>query len=155
MYLPSITNNQTKSDLNIISEAFINEISEKGNTINAVEIISKMEYLIKQIKSSNEFVELVRNEIEKYGKGLTTTTGVKIELAEVGTKYDFSQCNDDILCELEFQQSIFEMKIKERKEFLKTIAKEGIDIIAEGGEVKRIFPPSKSSTSSFKTTINK
>jgi hypothetical protein len=147
MYLPSITSNQTKTDLNIISEAFINELSEKGNTIPAVEIISKMEYLIKQIKASNEFIDLVRTEVEKYGKGLTTLTGVKIELAEVGTKYDFTQCNDDILCELEYQLSIYESKIKERKEFLKTISKEGIDVIAEGGEVKRIFPPSKSSTS--------
>lgn len=155
MYLPSITNNQTKTDLNIISEAFINDISENGNSINAVEIISKMEYLIKQIKSSNEFIDLIRNEVEKYGKALTTPTGVKIELSEVGTKYDFTQCNDDILCELEYQLSFYEAKVKERKEFLKTIAKEGIDIISEGGEVKRIFPPSKSSTSSFKTTISK
>ena len=155
MYLPSITNNQSKTDLNIISEAFINELSEKGNTIPAVEIISKMEYLIKQIKASNEFIDLVRTEVEKYGKGLTTITGVKIELAEVGTKYDFTRCNDDILCELEYQLSVYESKVKERKEFLKTVSPEGIDIIAEGGEVKRIFPPSKSSTSSFKTTISK
>lgn len=153
--LPSITTYQTKTDLNIISEGFINEISEKGNSIQAVELIAKMEYLIKQIKGSNEFIDLLRTEVEKYGRGLTTPTGVKIELAEVGTKYDYSQCNDDILCELEYQLTFYETKVKERKDFLKTIAKEGIDIISEGGEVKRIFPPSKSSTSSFKTTISK
>lgn len=153
--LPSITTYQTKTDLNIISEGFINEISENGNSIQALELIAKMEYLIKQIKGSNEFIDLLRTEVEKYGRGLTTPTGVKIELAEVGTKYDFSQCNDDILCELEYQLTFYETKVKERKDFLKTIAKEGIDIISEGGEVKRIFPPSKSSTSSFKTTISK
>lgn len=155
MYLPSITTHQSKTDLNVISESFISEISEKGSSINALEVIAKMEYLIKQIRSSNEFVDLIREEVSKYGKMLTTPTGVKIELAEVGTKYDFSQCNDDILCELEYQLSVYESKVKERKEFLKTVSKEGIDVIAEGGEVKRIFPPSKSSTSSFKTTISK
>lgn len=153
--LPSITTYQTKTDLNIISECFINEISQNGNSIQALELIAKMEYLIKQIKGSNEFIDLLRTEVEKYGRALTTPTGVKIELAEVGTKYDYSQCNDDILCELEYQLTFYETKVKERKDFLKTIAKEGIDIISEGGEVKRIFPPSKSSTSSFKTTISK
>jgi len=153
--LPSITTYQTKTDLNIISESFINQISEKGNSIEALEIISKMEYLIKRMKSNSEFIDLIRTEVEKYGKLLTTSTGVKIELAEVGTKYDFSQCNDDILCELEYQLTFYEAKVKERKDFLKTIAKEGMDVITEGGEVKRIFPPSKSSYSSFKTTISK
>jgi hypothetical protein len=46
-------------------------------------------------------------------------------------------------------------QIKDREKFLKSIPTEGIEIVDMDGVVKRVYPPSKSSTSSVKTTISK
>ena len=115
-----------------------------------------MEAFIKEIRSSKDFIDMVRDEVTKEGsKAKVTVTGVKIELAETGVKYDFSQCNDyDLNCLLEESERL-EVQIKERKEFLKLLPKAGVDVVTNFGEVLRIYPPSKSSTSNFKTTISK
>jgi hypothetical protein len=153
--LPSISNDLTKGQIRIIAESVVNELCDSGRVLEAAETLTKMETLCKEIRGNREFIDFVRDEIEKHGKELTTANGVKLELAEVGTKYDYSQCNDDVLSELEFQLTIIEAKIKERQNFLKTLPVRGMEIIKDGGEVALIFPPSKSSTSSYKTTIKK
>jgi hypothetical protein len=153
--LPSISNDLSKGQIKIIAESVINELGESGRVLEAAETLTKMETLCKEIRGNREFIDFVRDEIEKYGKELVTVNGVKLELAEVGTKYDYSQCNDDVLSELEFQLTIMEAKIKERQNFLKTLPARGMEIIKDGGEVASIFPPTKSSTSSYKTTIKK
>ena len=154
--LPTITSDLTKSQIKNISNQFIEAISENGRIIETAELIAKMEAFIKEIRSSKDFIEMVRDEVTKEGsKAKVTVTGVKIELAETGVKYDFSQCNDyDLNCLLEESERL-EVKIKERKEFLKLIPKAGVDVVTNFGEVIRIYPPSKSSTSNFKTTISK
>jgi len=45
--------------------------------------------------------------------------------------------------------------IKNRETFLKAVPIHGLDIINEDGEVLKIYPPNKSSTSSVKCTIQK
>ena len=47
-----------------------------------------------------------------------------------------------------------EIQIKERQTWLKSLPASGIDILI-GDEICRVYPPSKSSTSSIKTTIAK
>ena len=154
--LPTITSDLTKSQIKNISQQFIDAISDNGRIIETAELIAKMEAFIKEIRSSKDFIEMVRNEVTKEGsKAKVTVTGVKIELAETGVKYDFSQCNDyDLNCLLEESERL-EVQIKERKEFLKLLPKAGVDVVTNFGEVIRIYPPSKSSTSNFKTTISK
>jgi len=154
--LPTITSDLTKSQIKNISQQFIEAISDNGRIIETAELIAKMEAFIKEIRSSKDFIEMVRDEVTKEGsKAKVTVTGVKIELAETGVKYDFSQCNDyDLNCLLEESERL-EVQIKERKEFLKLLPKAGVDVVTNFGEVIRIYPPSKSSTSNFKTTISK
>lgn len=154
--LPTITSDLTKSQLKEISQQFIEAISENGRVIETAELIAKMEAFIKEVRSSKDFIDMVRDEVTKEGsKTKVTVTGVKIELAETGVKYDFSQCNDyDLNCLLEELERL-EVQIKERKDFLKTIPTSGMDVVTNFGEVLRIYPPSKSSTSNFKTTISK
>ena len=154
--LPTITSDLTKSQIKNISNQFIEAISENGRIIETAELIAKMEAFIKEIRSSKDFIDMVRDEVTKEGsKAKVTVTGVKIELAETGVKYDFSQCNDyDLNCLLEESERL-EVQIKERKEFLKLLPKAGVDVVTNFGEVLRIYPPSKSSTSNFKTTISK
>jgi len=153
--LPVISNELTKTQVKVIADQCVLKLTENGNIIQAIETMAKMELLIKEIKSSKAFSEYALSEISKYGKGLTTSAGTKIELAEVGTKYNFENCNDEILNKLNDQLESIETLIEERKDFLKTLPSSGMDIITTDGEVVKIYPPYKTSTSSFKTTISK
>lgn len=153
--LPSISNDLSKSQIKVIADLCVSDLTENGNIINAIEMMAKMELLIKEIKANKDFSEHALTEIAKFGKALTTSAGTKIELAEVGTKYNFDNCNDEILTNLISEQEKIESLIKERKDFLKTIPSAGIDIVTLHGELVKIYPPYKTSTSSFKTTISK
>lgn len=103
-----------------------------------------------------ELKDMIRTEIVKYGKAFTTSRGVKFELVETGTKYDYNASADFVLPMLESQAESLKERIKLRQEFLKTIPKEGMELLnEETGEMERVFPPVKTSTSSFKTTLPK
>ena len=153
--LPTITNEINKTALKRIASSTLEEILETGRIIEAADMIAKMEFFIKELKSNADYIDYLRYEIAKYGSAHTTASGTRIELAEVGVKYDYVFCEDDILNDMMIQREALDERIKERQEFLKRLPSEGIDIISEHGEMKRIYPPSKSSTSSVKCTISK
>ena len=80
----------------------------------------------------------------------------KLELAEVGVKYDYSQCNDPKLNQMELDYEALGNKISDRKEFLKTLNPKGLtEVDEETGETNTLYPPSKTSKSSVKCTIVK
>lgn len=153
--LPTITHEINKTTLKKMASSTLEELMENGRIIEAADMIAKMEYFIKELKNNPEYVDYLRYEIAKYGGGHTTPSGTRIELAEVGTKYEYVFCEDDILNDMTIQREALDERIKERQEFLKRLPSEGIDIVNHYGEVKRIYPPSKSSTSSIKCTISK
>lgn len=129
------------------------EIIDNGRILEAVELVSVMEQFIKEVKANTEYIDSVRTEVEKYGK-IKETESMKIELAEVGVKYNFDVCGDPIIKDLQWQLDILEAEVKERKEFLKTVPSGGMSLVMED-EIVTIYPPAKSSTSSYKTTIKK
>jgi len=155
-YLPSITTELTKSQIQIVAEGYLDEVSKNGKIIELTDLIAKMEYLIKQIRENKGYVDEVRTELMKFGREYVTPSGTKIELAEVGTKYDFTHCGSTELQELEELQDNTEARIKSVKEFLKGLPDEGMMVLNQStGELEMVFPPAKTSTSSFKTTLKK
>ena len=153
--LPAINSNISKGDLNVIAESTINEIINNKNATEVIDVISKMEYLIKQIRSNEDFINYVRGYISLHGNSLELSSGTKMELAEVGVKYDYSNCNDDVIENLLSRQEEIEDLLKQRQLFLRSLPLEGMELVTIHGELKRIYPPSKSSTSSFKVTLKK
>jgi molybdopterin converting factor small subunit len=144
------------------------KIYEEGGAFEYVEVIKFFAALDKEINGDSnskkepdkEFIEFLREEISKQGNGgdkaeFKTERGVKFTLAEVGSSYDFSKCNDQELLETEELAKFWADKVKERKEFLKTLPLSGLDIITKDGEAIKIFPPAKSSRSSFKVSLPK
>jgi hypothetical protein len=155
--LPVITSELSKTQIKAIADQTAQDIINVGmDVIQIADTIAKMELFIKELKGTPEYLDYLILEVSKYGKGMTTSTGTKLELAEVGTKYDFSQCNDPYLVRLESELVILEEKIKNRKDMLKTLSAEGIIVFdEETGEGDTVYPPSKTSKSSVKTTIIK
>lgn len=151
--LPQLTRNLTKTQIKSMADNSVMEIIDNGRILEAVELVSVMEQFIKEVKANPEYIDSVRTEVEKYGK-IKETESMKIELAEVGVKYNFDVCGDPIIKDLQWQLDNLEAKVKERKEFLKTVPLGGMSLVMDD-EIVTVYPPSKSSTSSYKTTIKK
>ena len=152
--LPVLTSGLTKTQIKIIAQSSINELMSNGRILEAAEALTVMENFIKEVRSSKEFTEYVREEVGKNGKDITNPSGAKIELAETGTKYDYSGCNDSALIEVESNLVEIETLISDRKAWLKTIPAEGMEVVI-GDEIVRVYPPTKTSTSSYKITLSK
>jgi hypothetical protein len=129
-----------------------------------LEVLKFFENVNKQVKGDSQskipedsdFIQAVRDELSKYEKGkYTTTRGVRFELAETGTQYDYSGCQDEQLCLLEIELQSKKEAVEARKEFLKNLPKEGLEILTSQGEVLTIYPPVKKSKSSYKITLAK
>lgn len=151
--LPQLTRNLTKTQIKSMANVSVFEIVEDGKIIEAVELISVMEQFIKEVKANPDYLNAVCDEVAKYGKAKETES-MKIELAEVGVKYNFDVCGDPIIKDLQWQLDNLEAKVKERKEFLKTVPSGGMSLVMDD-EIVTVYPPAKSSTSSYKTTIKK
>jgi len=152
--LPVLTSGLTKTQIKVIAQSSINELMSNGRILEAAEALTVMENFIKEVRSSKEFTEYVREEVGKNGKDITNPSGAKIELAETGTKYDYSGCNDSALIEVESNLVEIETLISDRKAWLKTIPAEGMEVVI-GDEIVRVYPPTKTSTSSYKITLSK
>lgn len=152
--LPQINAGLTKNQIKIIAQNSITELIDSGRILEAVEALSIMEKFIEEVRGSKEFLESVRDEVAKNGKEIVNNTGAKIELAETGVKYDFSKCCDPLLPQLQAKFETAKKMLDERKNYLKNLPYSGVDVLIED-EIVKLYPPSKSSTSSYKITLAK
>ena len=146
-----------KQDRQLLANNVIKEITD-GNINSLVTHIQikSMEDFIEKIKENVEYKEEVLKETRKQlGGGKTVDFhNAKIEIAEVGTKYDFTNCNDPEYDKLLNNAFIANEALKIRQDFLKKISKEGFEIVnKESGELVTIYPPNKTSVTSTKITL--
>lgn len=154
-----------------VATKLYNDILEGHTTaVTVAEMFKFVEEVGKSVKGKsddngqNTFVDLVRDEIKASsdnGKSFTSRYGTKLELAETGTKYDFSICGDPLWDYYTTQMEFLKELIKKRETFLKTITvpySVGNLLIPETGELHEsveLNPPIKTSTSSYKQTLLK
>jgi hypothetical protein len=97
----------------------------------------------KQIK------EATIKEAQKHGAKTFEYRDAEVTIGEYGTKYDYTQCCDSEYNQLAAEIKCLTEKLKEREKFLKNIPVLGLDFIdANSGEIKKIYPPLKTSTTS-------
>ena len=109
-----------------------------------------MEDIIKQLTSNSVYKDLVVTEAQKYGKSFEQFNA-KFEIKEMGVKYDYSNCGDPILRDLEDKLADIEKQLKDRQTMLKTVPESGMEIVCND-ELVKVYPPSKSSTTTV--TVN-
>lgn len=103
---------------------------------------------------AKKYKELVMDSASKYGTKTFEVFNSKVELKEVGSKYDFSKCNDPELVALTAAFDKAKEELTQRQDFLKTVSVKGLEIVnPDTGEVSKIYPPSKSSTSFLSVTL--
>lgn len=140
----------SKEQVQLFASKLIDEL-ENGqvNPLDLVKMQKCIEKTFEIIKP--KLSELSRSEAEKYGKSFDYK-GVKIELAEVGTKYDFSQCGHTDYNSLCAEIAELNEKKKAMEAMLKSF-KEPQNMIDSNGEAITVYPPNKTSTSSIKVTV--
>lgn len=110
----------------------------------------KMGKILKEINDNPDIQDAVMKEFEKYGERTVEYKGALLQQQESGVKYDFSGCGDPVMDEYIRQLDDLKLKMKEREKFLKNIPVSGI-VDPETGSF--IYPPSKSSKTTIKTTL--
>lgn len=125
---------------------------EKGYD-NTVEIAAKLDFIIKICEGAKkEIKDSVVKELAK-DKDRKDYFGYKVEVCEAGTKYDYSNCGDAKWYELQEQLAHLQAQIKDREVFLKGIKEPLAVLNEETGEVFKVSPPVKTSTTTAKFTL--
>ena len=112
--------------------------------------LKTMEKIVEGIQKGIK--EAALTEAQKYEKSFDFH-GARIEQTELGTKYDYSTCQDIAWNKLDEEIKLLSEKKKQREAFLKTV-KDGMTLVEEEtGETWKVFPPLKTSTTGIKITI--
>lgn len=142
----------TQTQIDVFSDQVIESVRQgEANPLEVLVILKAFE------KATERILKEVRDnfvrEADKHPERIFEFNGVKMEKAEVGTKYNYSICNDPIYNRRKEISEAANQQVKEREDFLKSL-KDPITIVdEETGESVKIIPPIKTSTTSIKVTI--
>lgn len=114
--------------------------------------LKAMEEIVKSLNTNDRYKELLLDAAEKNGKKFMAFNA-EFQVKEMGQRYDFTYCGDDVLLELYEEERHTKMEIKEREDFLKKVPASGMQQLTSEGEVITIFPPSKTSTTTVAVTL--
>jgi len=140
--------NASKASLKEIAQGIIADIAE-GNK-------DPLEVLIMAKKGLELFGAIEENAKHYvYGKQYEKQSlyGCEIEPASLGTKFDYSGCNDHELDQLEQMALSANNAVKDRQNFLKAINKSANLVDVSTGEVYTAYPPVKTQTAGYKISI--
>jgi hypothetical protein len=124
--------------------------------INPMELHIRMkclEEVVKQLTSMPAYKAIVLEDAEKHGKSFQYHNA-KVDIREVGVKYDYSGCGSGSLANLYEQQERLSAAIKEHETYHKALPLSGVKVVFEAtGEVETHYPPAKTSTTSVAVTL--
>lgn len=132
--------------------------SVKEGEQSALEIAGKIKFITDSLEQvSAEIKPLVIEEAQKYDKNeaLTVLGGYSVEVKEMGTKYDFSQCGHPRLNEIEQEIKRLSEEKKAIEATLKTLKSSMTLTNEETGEIFTVYPPQKRSTTTPVFTLKK
>lgn len=129
-------------------------ILESGSPVNAAQLLKSVESFVEIVRKDKRLVDFVRDELAKSSGKVTLASGTRIEAAEVGTEYNYENCGDSVWYFLQHKKEAAISDLKIREAFLKTIPAKGLIVTDElTGETTTIYPPTKTSISSYKVTL--
>ena|ERR1035437_7943621 len=120
----------------------------RDNPLEAYISIARLEKALAEAKAAIK--EDAMKEFDKHGSKTIEIFGATITKKEGGTKFDYSNCNDAELFDLDGKTKKFAEDLKTRQKFLQAIP-EGKEVF--DGDGIQIFPPTKSSTTVIAVTL--
>lgn len=125
----------------------------EASALNTHIQVKCMEDIIKSILEDKQYKALVLTEAEKYGSKSFEVHNAEVMVKEAGIRYDYSNCNDPVYADLLHAHTHATNLLKDREKFLRGLPGTGIDIITEDGEGIKVYPPTKSSTTTTVVTL--
>jgi hypothetical protein len=117
-------------------------------------LVKAMEDIIKLLNDNTIYKKAILEAAQSYGEKSFTFQNAKVEIKEVGVKYDFSKTGDTVWEMLDASLLSAKNSVKQREDFLKTVPLKGMQVLDElTGEMITVYPPSKSSTTSIAVTL--
>jgi hypothetical protein len=107
--------------------------------------VKAMEEIVKKVLEDEDYRNILIDEAAKHGKSFKYL-GDDWTIKETGVKYNYTDCNDPLLDDLLKEQADIAEKVEKRKDFLKSLDRSMDVIIEDTGEIARVYPPVKSST---------
>lgn len=138
-------------------QSFVNRVIDgleagETNPLTVHYQVKCLEELLEQLTKDHQYKKFVLEEAEKQGQKTFEFHNSKFEIKEVGVKYDYSKCGDVKQNVLAVNADMANKELKKRQEFLRKIPTNGVDILFND-EIIKVYPPSKSSTTSIAVTL--
>lgn len=108
-----------------------------------------MEQVVETAIGHEKYKSLLLEEATKHGKSFEKYNGT-FNIKEVGTKYDYSKCEDSVYNELATQKEALDKQMKERAKFLQNVPESGI-VDPDNGNM--VYRATKSSTTTVTVTL--
>ena len=147
-------NHTTKEERSqLVREIFDEVLNGRINPLELHLRLKSAEEVIKQLTGLEPYKAILLDEAQKHGKSFNYQTA-KIDIREVGVKYDYSGCGNSELAALYDQQKEIEAQIKAYETYHKGLPSAGVQVVlSETGEVETHYPPAKTSTTSVAVTL--
>jgi len=115
--------------------------------------VKALEDMLETLKGNKHYKDAVLQAAVLNGKDFEYMSA-KFNIREVGVKYDFSKCESPAYEEIMADYNDASKRKKDMEDFLKKVPHSGLDIInGVTGEVTRVYPPAKSSTTSVAVSL--
>ena len=147
-------NHPTKEErTQLVREIFDEVLNGRVNPLELHLRLKSAEEVIKQLTGMEPYKAILLDECLKFGKSFDYQTA-KIDIREVGVKYDYSGCGSSQLAALYNLQKDIEAEIKAIETYHKGLPSAGVQVVlSETGEVETHYPPAKTSTTSVAVTL--
>ena len=139
---------ENKGDIQALACDWTNQIlAGNDDPIKIAIQIKKVQAVLDQVTAGIK--DYVLSEAEKYGKG-TEMDGVKIEISDLGVRYDYSACQDESWNEMKAELDHVTKNMKNREKFLIAIPDEGT---VDPNTGAMIYKPVRTGSRGIKMTI--
>jgi len=143
-----------KSEIERVANEMVQGIID-GNVQTEKALLTIRAIRMAMESAEDKIKDQVIDELHKRGKEGFDVYGAKVNLKELGVKYDYTNCLDPIWNDLDAElKRVSDLK-KEREAFLKSITKAMTFVDDSTGEVVTIQPPIRQSTTSYTITFAK
>lgn len=143
----------TKNEQTDMAQQIIDRVSE--GELSAMEAKLFLKSAEAVVARAMEGIDpMARREAERYGEKSFRLKGVNVELANTGTKYDYSGCNDPELDALQEKLDEAKKLVAARQKFLQTLKKPTTIVDDATGEIITINPPVKTWNEGLKISFD-